>query len=80
MIASKDVYSSRYIDGSLTLTLASDSVRSPSVFYLVYFNRSRANALKGPLAGVRRSVAKRRARSGLEEQLRNVKRRLEHDG
>jgi hypothetical protein len=77
VIASKDVYSSRYFDASLTLTIASDSVGSPDAFYLVYINRSRANALKGPLAGLRRMIVERRAIASLDENLRRVKLRLE---
>ena len=77
VIASKDVYSSRYFDASLTLTVASDAARTPSAFYLVYVNRSRASALKGTLAGLRRAIVERRVKSGLEEQLRNLKVRLE---
>jgi hypothetical protein len=77
VIASKDIYSSRYFDASLTLTVASDAVRTPSAFYLVYVNRSRASALKGAFAGLRRAIVERRARSSLEEQLRTLRLRLE---
>jgi hypothetical protein len=77
VIASKDVYSSRYFDASLTITIASDAVNAPDAFYLVYVNRSRADALKGAFAGLRRSIVERRARSSLDENLRTVKMRLE---
>jgi hypothetical protein len=77
VIASKDVYSSRYFDASLTITIASDAVNAPDAFYLVYVNRSRADALKGPLAGLRRSIVERRAKSSLEENLKIVKQRVE---
>src|SRR6266536_779389 len=40
VITSKDVYSSRYFDASLTVTIASDSTGSADAFYLVYVNRS----------------------------------------
>ena len=63
--------------GSLTLTVATDSVATPGAFYVLYVNRSRANALKGPFAGLRSVLAGRRARSSLEENLKNLKRRLE---
>src|SRR5438874_1945803 len=66
VMTSKDVYSTRYVDASLTLTVASDALRSPGAFYLVYMNRSRANALKGAFAGLRRAIVERRARSSLE--------------
>jgi hypothetical protein len=77
VLASKDVYSSRYIDASLTLTIASDAVTVPDAFYLVYINRSRASALKGAFAGLRRSIVERRAKGSLDENLRAIKARLE---
>jgi hypothetical protein len=76
IIASRDVYSSRYIDASLSLTIASDAV-SPDSFYLVYVNRSRADALKGTFSGLRRMIVERRARAALEENLKLTKVRLE---
>jgi hypothetical protein len=76
-MASKDVYSSRYFDASLALTVASDAGSSPNEFYLVYVNRSRANALKGPLTSLRRGLVERRARSGLDENLKAIKAKME---
>ncbi len=77
VMASRDVYSSRYIDASLSLTIASDAATSGQAFYLVYVNRSRASALKGAFAGLRRSIVERRARAALEENLKLTKGRLE---
>ena len=77
--ATRDVYSTRYVDASLSLAIASDSVSDSGSFYLVYVNRSRANALKGAFAKLRRSIVERRARGSLEENLKNVKRRLEEN-
>ena len=77
VIASKDVYSSRYFDASLTLTIASDAVGASDEIYLVYVNRSRANALKGAFSSLRRSIVERRIKSSLDENLRTVKLRLE---
>ena len=77
VIASRDVYSSRYLDASLSVTIASDAVSTPDAFYLVYINRSRADALKGAAADLRRSIVERRSKSGLEENLKLTKRRLE---
>jgi len=77
VIASRDVYSSRYLDASLSVTIASNAVSTPGAFYLVYINRSRADALKGAAADLRRSVVERRAKSGLEENLKLTKLRLE---
>jgi len=77
VIASKDVYSSRYFDASLTVTIASDAVGSHEDIYLVYVNRSRASALKGTFSSLRRSIVERRAKGSLDENLRSVKQRLE---
>jgi hypothetical protein len=77
VVASKDVYSSRYIDASLSLTIASDAPQTSDAFYLVYANYSRANALKGAFGGLRRSIAERRARNALETSLRATRLTLE---
>jgi hypothetical protein len=80
VIASKDVYSSRYFDTSLGVTIASDAAGSDAhrAFYLVYANRARASALKGMLGGLRRTLVERRAKSSLDDNLKNVKLRLEN--
>jgi len=77
VMATKDVYSSRYIDASLALTIASDGLGDPNHFYLVYANRTRADALKGRFSMVRRAIASRRARASLEENLGSLKNQLE---
>jgi hypothetical protein len=74
---SKDVYSSRYFDTSLALTIATDSQSNPDTFYLVYANRSRANALKGGFGGLWRSIVGRRARGSLDDSLKAIKNVLE---
>jgi len=78
LVASRDVYSSRYIDASLALTIASSDFADPGAFYLVYSNRSRASALKGAFSGLRKSIAEHRARGNLEETLKTLKQRLEN--
>ena len=75
LMATRDVYSSRYLDASVALAIAADA--GPDAFDLVYDNRSRANALKGAFGGLRRSLTERRARGGLEESLKAVKMQLE---
>ena len=77
IIASRDVYSSRYVDASLALTLAADVPSTPGVFDLVYMNRSRANALKGMFGGLKRAIAERRARGGLDDTLKRLRQSLE---
>jgi hypothetical protein len=75
LMTTRDVYSSRYLDASVALAIAADS--GPETFDLVYDNRSRASALKGGLAAVRRMVTERRARGALEESLNTIKKLLE---
>lgn len=77
LVASKDVYSSRYIDASLALSVTSLDATDARAFYLAYMNRSRSSSLKGRLSGLRKSVAERRARGSLEETLKTLKRRFE---
>ena len=77
LMATKDVYSSRYLDASVALAIATDAGETPDAFSLVYENRSRANALKGRLGGLRRLLTERRARGGLEESLKTLKMQLE---
>lgn len=77
IVATRDVYSSRYIDASLSISIATDVGGQPDSFYLIFANRSRADALKGGFAGLRRSVAARHARGSLEENLKSVKARVE---
>ena len=80
VMTTKDVYSSRYIDASLAIAIATDTLETPEAFYLVYANRTRANALKGVFSGLRRMLVERRARGSLEENLRNLKIELEKPG
>jgi hypothetical protein len=75
VITSKDAYSSRYFDSSLGTTVVSGSGRAG--FYLIYVNRSRADALKGGLSGLRRAIVERRARGSLDQNLKTIKSRLE---
>jgi hypothetical protein len=77
VVASKDVYSTRYIDASLSLTIANDVPPSADAFDLIYVNRTRAHALTGFLSGFRRSIAERRARNGLDERLKTTRAMLE---
>jgi hypothetical protein len=75
VMTTRDVYSSRYLDASVALAIATDA--GADAFDLVYDNRSRANALKGALGGLRRALTERRARGGLEDSLKAVKMSLE---
>jgi hypothetical protein len=75
--ANRDVYSSRYIDAALSLMVASDTVRDPASFYLMYVNRTRANVLRGPMAGLLRAIIERNAKGRLDNALRDIKGRFE---
>ena len=75
LMATRDVYSSRYLDASVALAIATNT--GPDAFDLVYDNRSRAHALKGAFGGLRRSLTERRARGALEDSLKVVKKQLE---
>jgi hypothetical protein len=59
-LASKQIYSSRYLDSSLTFTLL---LRVPSAYgvdtYLIFSDRSRSDALDGPLGGIARDVVRK---------------------
>ena len=77
VVATRDVYSSRYVDASLAVTVATDSIADANRFYLIYANRSRASAMKGGLSGLRRSIVSRRARGGIEDSLKQIKAQLE---
>jgi len=77
IVTTKDVYSSRYLDASLGLTIATESLGTRDAFYLVYGNRFRASALKRGWVTLRRSIVERRARGGLEDHLKSIKKALE---
>jgi hypothetical protein len=76
LMTTRDVYSSRYLDASVALAIATEA-GTPDAFDLIYDNRSRANALKGRFGGLRRALTERRARSGLESSLNAIKTSLE---
>ena len=71
------MYSSRYIDASLALTIVSDAVDDGGAFYLVYVNRSRVSALKGAFSKLRRAIVEHRAKDSLEENLGAIRDRFE---
>jgi hypothetical protein len=77
VMTTKDVYSSRYIDASLALAIVTDADATGGTIDVIYANRSRVNALKGVLSGLRRTLVERRARATLEQSLVAIKTRLE---
>ena len=76
VFASKQVYTTHYLDASLGMSVF---IPSPGTqyAYVTYMNRSRVEGLSGPLAGMVRAIASRRGRDGLERTLLDVRRKLE---
>lgn len=80
LVASRGLYTSHYFEGSLALTVVTEARgASPPAVYLVYVNRSRVDALTGAFSGLRRWIAVRRVRDGMEATLNTLKERLEKD-
>lgn len=79
-VASRGLYTSHYFDGSLALTMAMEArdTTRPAV-YVVYINRSRVDALTGAFTALRRWMAVRRVRDGMEVTLDALRKRLEQD-
>jgi hypothetical protein len=79
LIASKQLYANHYFEGSLGLTIFVEGNQGPATSrsYLMYLNRSRADALQGMFIGLKRSVIGARVRDGLAKNLILIKRRLE---
>ena len=78
LIASKQIYATHYFEASLGLTVALVATQNPRPsFYLLYFNRSRSDALHGGFSGLARSQVKNRARRGTLENLEKVRRSIE---
>jgi len=78
-IASSQIYATHYLSGSLGITgfvevAGSDGARSS---YLIYLNRTRTEALGGFLGPIKRAIAGRRARGGMEETLTYARARLQ---
>jgi hypothetical protein len=79
LIASKQIYATHYFEASLGLTGVSDASTDgadPS-FYLMYLNRSRADALRGGFGGLARGIVAGRMRDSLGENLQLAKQKIE---
>ena len=79
MVAQKQIYASHYFDGSLAVTLLLQDPKDvdPPITYVVYFNRSRGDLLKGGFGGIKRRVAEEAASSAAQDTLGAMKRALE---
>ncbi len=79
-IATKQIYASHYFTASLGLTLLADlSTPSGPRTRIIYINRSRVDVFGGVLGGVKRAIARSRARKGVDHTLRALKARLEQE-
>jgi hypothetical protein len=78
VVTSQQLYASHYFDASLGVTFLFRDDRDENVgLVMAYVNRTIGDGLDGWLGGLKRSVARARARSGLSDILRNLRRRLE---
>lgn len=78
LVAQKHIYASHYYDASLAVTsVLGVEEAGKSVSYLVYVNRSRGDALKGGIGGVRRTMARDQASKSAEQTLGTIQRMLE---
>ncbi len=76
-LASKQIYSSRYLDSSLTFTLLLRVATAAGVdTYLIFSDRSRSDALDGPLGGFARDVVRRESLERIKTLLDNAHLRL----
>lgn len=76
VFASKQVYTSHYLDASLGMSVFIPAPGTPYA-YVTYMNRTRVEGLRGPLAGMIRIIASRKGRDGLERTLLDVRKKLE---
>lgn len=78
LIASKGIYANHYFDASLGLTaFIENQSPEPSRSYLIYINRSRADALRGLFAGLKRSLISGSLRDGAKKNMETIKKKLE---
>jgi hypothetical protein len=82
LIASKQLYANHYFEGSLGLTVFLEGNQGPATSrsYLMYLNRSRADALQGWFLGIKRNLIAGRVREALAKNLKVVKQRIESYG
>ena len=82
LVASKQLYANHYFEGSLGLTafVEGNQGLATSGAYLMYLNRSRADALQGWFLAIKRSLIGGRVREGLARNLKLAKKRIESYG
>jgi len=75
-IASKGLYASHYLESSLGMTVFIQG-QSPNPSYLIYTNRTRTDALRGMLAGLKRSLIGGTVRDGAKDNMELIRKKLE---
>ena len=76
LVATKQLYATRYFDSSLSLTLLTSVAAAdgaPPATYLLYANRSRADALGGLFGSLKRRLVEEAALDGLREILQRTR-------
>jgi hypothetical protein len=76
IVAGKQIYASRYMNGELTLTMLFGA-GSPG--YLVHVNRSHLDALGGRFGGLKRAVLETAIKSEAADVLARLRGRLERE-
>jgi hypothetical protein len=76
LLAAKQVYASRYMNGELSLTMLFAGAAGPST-YLVHVHRSQLDELKGTLSGLKRAVIERRVKAEAAGALAALRNRVE---
>ena len=74
-VVGKQIYASHYMTGALTFTAVTHG--SDGARYLVYFNRSRVDVLRGFWGGLARRIMASRLRSEAVDAVQALRRRLE---
>jgi hypothetical protein len=73
----KQFYSSRYVDASLTMSmLVSVSAANQTETYMIVTDRSRSDALEGPLGGLARKIVRNEAKERLKDLVSRTELRL----
>ncbi len=79
LIATKQLFADHYFDSSLGMAILTQEPADSKLpgNYLVYVNQSRADAIKGFLTGLRRSIVESKSLTTLKTSLKITKERLE---
>jgi hypothetical protein len=79
LIATKQLFADHYFDSSLGFAILAEEPADSTIpgTYMIYLNQTRADALKGFLTSLRRSVVESRSLTALKNNLKLMKQRLE---